>query len=252
VLGRIASTEVNTSAPTPSTPTAPNGWPWALLRGFREGETAAFDEVYRRHAREVTLQLRHGFAFSTAGRHHRFVGYRSAFELHDALHETFARAFEPRARQGYDGLRPYGPYLRAIARNVVLRGFRAREVQFPEVREDGEASGGPVEIVDEGNETPEQEVGRAQVRRVVQQFLKTLPAADRRLLEVRFIDGKSQRDTAEVLQLGRQQIRSRESKLRKQMLRFLRDQGEEGLVAAGFLLPVWGVPLAELLGEVLR
>ena len=130
------------SAPTEAAPdaTAPNGWPWALLRGFREGRTEALSEVYRRHADDVTKQLRHGFAFQAAGRHHRFVGCRSAFELHDALHETFRRAFEPGARERYDGLRPYGPYLRAIARNVVLRGFRAREVQFPEVREDGEAT----------------------------------------------------------------------------------------------------------------
>ena len=234
--------------------TAPNGWPWSLLRSFREGETSALHEVYRRHAEDVAKQLRYGFAFQTAGRHHRFVGYRSAFELHDALHETFARAFEPRARQGYDGLRPYGPYLRAIARNVVLRGFRAREVQFPEIRAPGgsETSGASIEIVDETQTSPEQEVGRAQVRAVVQRFLDTLPEADRELLRVRFVEGKSQRDAAAVLGLGRQQIRGREVKLRKQMLRYLRDQGEEGLVAAGLVVPLVGMPLAELLGEVLR
>lgn len=237
---------------------APNGWPWALLRGFREGRTEALGEVYRRHADEVTRQLRYGFAFQAAGRHHRFVGCRSAFELHDALHETFRRAFEPSARARYDGLRPYGPYLRAIARNVVLRGFRAREVQFPEVRgpdgAGGEASGGPIEIVDEGSQSPEQHVGRAQVRAVVQRFLETLPASDRRLLQVRFVDGKSQRDAAEVLGLGRQQIRTREAKLRQQMLRFLRECGEDGLVAAGLALPLplCGGSLLELLGEVLR
>jgi RNA polymerase sigma factor (sigma-70 family) len=237
---------------------APNGWPWALLRGFREGRTEAFGEVYRRHADEVTKQLRYGFAFQAAGRHHRFVGCRSAFELHDALHETFRRAFEPPARERYDGLRPYGPYLRAIARNVVLRGFRDREVQFPEVRaaggSEGEAAAAPIEIVDEGSQTPEQQVGRAQVRAVVQRFLETLPAPDRRLLEVRFVEGKSQRDAADELGLGRQQLRGREAKLRAQLLRYLRQQGEEGLVAAGLMLPLplMGAPLFELLGEVLR
>ncbi|MCX4244401.1 RNA polymerase sigma factor [Paraliomyxa miuraensis] len=234
--------------------TAPNGWPWALLRGFREGRREALSEVYHRHADEVTKQLRYGFAFQAAGRHHRFVGCRSAFELHDALHETFRRAFEPVARERYDGLRPYGPYLRAIARNVVLRGFRAREVQFPEVRADGESTAGPIEIVDEGSATPEQHVGRAEVRAVVGRFLQTLPPDDRRLLEVRFVEGKSQRDAAEVLGLGRQQIRGREAKLRQQMLRFLRAEGEEGLVAAGLSLPLplLGPSLLELLGEVMR
>lgn len=209
-------------------------------------------EVYQRHAKEVTTTLRYGFSFQASGRHHRFVGYRSAFELHDALHETFRRAFEPGSRERYDGLRPYGPYLKAIARNVVLRGFRAREVQFPEVREDGEARGSAIELVDESTETPEQEVGRAQVRAVVKRFMDTLGDKDRRLLELRFVEGKSQRDVADQLGLGRQQVRGREAKLRQQMLRYLRSQGEEGLVAAGLVLPLWGAPLAELLGEVLR
>ena len=68
--------------PTPASPEAdaPNGWPWALLRGFREGRTDALAEVYRRHAGEVTKQLRYGFSFQAAGRHHRFVGCRSAFD----------------------------------------------------------------------------------------------------------------------------------------------------------------------------
>ncbi|MEM7157542.1 MAG: sigma-70 family RNA polymerase sigma factor [Myxococcota bacterium] len=239
------------SSPAPSE-IAPNGWSWGLLRDFREGRTSAMGEVYRRHADDVTAQLRYGFSFQSAGRHHRFVGYRSAFELHDALHETFRRAFEPRARERYDGLRPYGPYLRAIARNVVLRGFRAREVQFPEVREDGEAADSSIEIVDETRETPEQEVGRAQIRGVVQRFLDTLPKDDRRLLELRFVEGKSQRDAADALGLGRQRVRGRETKLRQQMLRFLRKQGEEGLVPASLVLPLMGASLAELLGGVLR
>lgn len=242
------------TAPSPSASTdiAPNGWPWPLLRGFRDGSSAAFEEVYRLHAREVTAQLRYGFSFQAAGRHHRFVGYRSAFEMHDALHETFRRAFEPQARTRYDGLRPFGPYLKAIARNVVLRGFRQREVQFPEVRQDGESGGETIEFVDEDQATPEQEVGREQVRSMVAKFLETLAGDDRRLLELRFVEGLSQRDAAEQLGLGRQQVRGRETKLRKQMLRFLKDQGEQGLVVAGIVLPLWGAPLAELLGEVIR
>lgn len=243
---------MNVSAQSAAPDTAPNGWPQGLLRGFREGRSDAFEEIYRRHAREVTAQLRYGFAFTASGRHHRFVGYRSAFELHDALHETFRRAFEPAARSRYDGLRPFGPYLKAIARNVVLRGFRAREVQFPEVGDDGERGGGPIEIVDETQQTPEQEVGRQQVRDMVAAFLDTLPPADRELLSVRFIEGLSQRDAAARLGLGRQQVRGREVKLRRQLVRYLQEQGEQGLVAARMIMPMWGPPLAELLGEVLR
>lgn len=217
---------------------APNGWPWPVLRGFRNGEAFALTDVYRRHVDEVAKQLRHGFGFTSAGRAHRFVGYGSAFELQDALHETFRRAFEPRAREGYDGIRPYGPYLRTIARNVVLRGFRQREVQFPAVGQADDATGESAEatLPDEAAPSPEQTVGRAQVQAVVQRYLETLPEVDRELLRLRFIEGQSQRDAADALGLGRQQVRGREVKLRKGLLAFLRRQGEEGLVPGGLVL----------------
>lgn len=196
-------------------------------------------EVYRTHVREVTSQLRHGFSFSSRGRSHRFVGYGSAFELQDALHETFRRAFEPRARQAYDGLRPYGPYLKTIARNVVLRGFRAREVQFPEVgAEDGGST--TMEVVDTDSKTPEQTVAIEQVRSVVTKYLDTLDDQDRRLLTLRFIEGQSQRDVADALGIGRQQVRGRETKLRRGMLQFLRAQGEAGLVPGAVAVALAG------------
>lgn len=215
---------------------APNGWPRWVLEGFRAGRVEALTEVYRLHVHEVTGQLRHGFSFSSRGRAHRFVGYQSAFELQDALHETFRRAFEPRARDSYDGLRPYGPYLRTIARNVVLRGFRAREVQFPEV---ADADGGPrrpIELEDTDAATPEQDVASQQVREVVGAYLETLEPVDRRLLTLRFVEGKSQRDVADALGLGRQVVRSREAKLRKGLLVFLRERGEAGLVPGAVAL----------------
>lgn len=221
---------------TPAADAAPNGWPRWVLEGFRDGRVEALTEVYRLHVREVTGQLRHGFSFSSKGRAHRFVGYHSAFELQDALHETFRRAFEPRARDSYDGLRPYGPYLRTIARNVVLRGFRAREVQFPEV---ADAEGGerrPVELADTETATPEQDVASAQVREVVAAYLETLESVDRELLTLRFVEGKSQRDVADALGLGRQVVRGREAKLRKGLLVFLRERGESGLVPGAVAL----------------
>src|SRR5262245_32688176 len=94
-------------------------WPRALLDGFRRGDGEALTQVYRLHAAEVAGYLRHGFTFAAGSEHFRFTGYTSAFELQDALHETFRRVFEPRARLGYDGVRPFGPYITMVARNLV-------------------------------------------------------------------------------------------------------------------------------------
>src|SRR5689334_6217623 len=160
------------------------------------------------HAEQVALLLRHGFSFESGGQRHRFAGYGSGFELQDVLHETFRRAFEPRAREGYDGIRPYGAYVTTIARNLVLRSFRAREVLFP-LEADAGPSGPMLAAVDVGP-TPEREVHEHQVRELVERFLATLSPDERQLIELRFVEGLSQRDVAEALGLGRQRVRTRE------------------------------------------
>jgi RNA polymerase sigma-70 factor (ECF subfamily) len=220
------------------------------LRGFRGGEPDALRRVYQMYVEEVAKQLRYGFAFESRGRAHRFVGYGGGFEFHDALHETFRRAFEPRAREGYDGLRPYGPYLRAIARNVVLKTFRAREVLFPPIDDDGRRTDGVAALPDEVQASPEQALAREQIRAVVQRFLQALAPEDRALCKVRFVDGRSQRDAAEILGLGRQQVRGREAKLRGRLVEFLREQGEAGLVPR--VTSIAWLVIVHAMGEVLR
>jgi RNA polymerase sigma factor (sigma-70 family) len=238
--------------PTQAGDLAPNGWTSELLRGFKAGERGALTEIYRRHAEEVALLLRHGFGFEAGGRRHRFVGFGSGFELQDALHETFRRAFEPRAREGYDGIRPYGAYVTTIARNLVLRSFRAREILFPI---DGEAPSvtAMVAAIDTGP-SPEREVHDAEVRELIAGFLATLEPVERRLIELRFVEGLSQRDAADALGLGRQRIRTREKQLRLRLLAYLRERGEaalvDGVVAA--LPALLGPELLRLLGEVTR
>ncbi|MCA9700187.1 MAG: sigma-70 family RNA polymerase sigma factor [Myxococcales bacterium] len=241
---------------TPSTASerAPNGWPRTRLQGFKAGERQALTEVYREHVDEVALLLRHGFSFESAGRHHRFVGYQSGFELQDVLHETFRRAFEPRARESYDGIRPYGPYVKTIARNLVLRSFRAREVLFPVDDGASASTGGAPVVVDEGP-TPERAVHDRQVQELVAAFLAGLDEEDRRLITLRFEQGLSQRDAADAMSLGRQRVRTREKQLRQQLLVFLREQGEVGLidgVVANLALPVLLAEALRVLAEVSR
>jgi RNA polymerase sigma-70 factor (ECF subfamily) len=230
---------------------APNGWRWELLRGFRDGERSALTEVYAMHADEVARFLRHGFGFESDGRRHVFVGYQSPFELQDALHETFRRAFEPRARQAYDGVRPYGPYVRAIARNVVLRTFRARVALFPVVEGDGGDPATAAQLEASTTTGPEHMLQREQVRKLVASFLQALDPQDRKLLELRFVDGRSQRDVAATLGIGRQRVRGREAKLRKRLIRHLREHGEVALIPAS-VVPLVGLEVCRVLVEALR
>jgi RNA polymerase sigma factor (sigma-70 family) len=247
----VAETRSNPRPGAAAAPTgelAPNGWPRSLLSGFRAGEREALTTVYRMHAEPVALVLRHGFSFESGGHRHRFAGYGSGFELQDALHETFRRAFEPRAREGYDGIRPYGAYVTTIARNLVLRSFRAREVLFP-LEADAAPSGAPMLAAVDVGPTPERELHDRQVLELVERFLATLTPDDRRLIELRHVEGLSQRDAADVLGLGRQRIRTREQALRSKLLAYLREHGEAALVDG----VVVSVGLPALLGsELLR
>ncbi len=216
-----------------------------MLDGFRAGDRDALTRVYREHVEEVAALLRMGFAFDAGGIRRRFVGYGSAFELQDALHETFRRAFEPRARDAYDGIRPYGPYLRAIARNVVLRAFRAREIAFPPDGEGAEANVA-VTLGAPPHEKPDEALARQQARALVRNFVASLAPPDQELVRLRFEEGLSQRDAADRLEVGRQRVRTREAKIRRRLLAHLRARGEADPSPAA-----WPLVLG-LLTEVLR
>lgn len=229
--------------------------------GFRAGETAALREVYRRYAPGVMALLRHGFFFDAGGTSRRFVGFRGPSELHDALHETFRRAFEPRAREAFDGIRPYGPYVRTIARNVVLAEFRAHARRFVPLdvlsagTEEGEvpasgAQGRDARSHDAGSSAetdPEYAAHLRSLRRLLDAFLDTLDDSDRRLVSLRFEQGLSQREAADELGVGRQVLRRRERDVRAALLEHLRKTREGELASVSALISLASVLLERLL-----
>src|SRR5262245_54862645 len=94
-----------------------------LLPAFREGRREALEHVYRRYIRPVDRYLR---SLARVGS----VPIVPA-ALADLLQDAFFKAFSPTGRQGYDGLRDYGPYLLTIARNCFIDWARARGREIP-------------------------------------------------------------------------------------------------------------------------
>ena len=181
--------------------------------------------VYQAHAEPLARMLR-----AMAWRGRGFGQARGALELENTVLETFARAFEPRTRAAYDGVRPYGYFLVGIARNVLLEQSRQREVAVG------------LEPFEEVGEVPEEGTGMAQmledreVEGLLEGFKGELSEEERRLFELRFgEDGVAQEGAAEQLGLTRIQVRRRELGLKTRLLEYLQAHGYlEGMEVKGW------------------
>jgi RNA polymerase sigma-70 factor (ECF subfamily) len=190
-----------------------------LLERFREGERTALDTVYRAYVDSVARAV--ASALRRYGHQERHGGgWREvASELPDLVQEVFTRAFEPETRRRFDGVREYGPYLTQIARNVVVDCLRRKLRQvardagplFDEVSLDLVPPVEPEDFAD------------LQIMTLVGQYVEGLPEDLRRVHEALYVQGLSQRDAAEALGLGRQVVRTLESRLRRGLRRVLKE-----------------------------
>jgi RNA polymerase sigma-70 factor (ECF subfamily) len=198
-------------------------WEWdqERLRRFREGAPEVLGEVYRAHAEPLARALR-----SVAFRGRGFAHLQGALEVENAVLETFARAFEPRTRLAYDGIRPYAQFLMGIARNVVLEQSRSREVVSGLGPQD-ESSSVDWELGAAGSagESLEQQLEDQEVEALLVDFKQGLSPEERELFELRFTEGLAQESAAERVGLTRIQVRRREKGLKQRLLEFLQERG---------------------------
>lgn len=207
-------------------------WEWdqERLRRFREGAPEVLGEVYRAHAERLARTLR---AAAFRGRGFSFL--RGTLEVENTVLETFARAFEPRTRLAYDGVRPYAQFLMGIARNVVLEQSRSREVVVGLEPQDENATldwelGGTGQAED-----MEQQLEDREVEELLKDFKGALTPEERELFELRFTEGLAQESAAERVGLTRIQVRRREKGIKQRLLEFLQTRGYlQGIQAKGW------------------
>ncbi|WP_224367770.1 RNA polymerase sigma factor [Hyalangium versicolor] len=207
-------------------------WEWdqERLRRFREGAPEVLGEVYRAHAEPLARALR-AVAFRGRG----FAHLQGALEVENTVLETFARAFEPRTRLAYDGIRPYAQFLMGIARNVVLEQSRTREVVAGLGPQD-EGSTLNWELgVTGGGDSMEQQMEDQEVEALLRDFKEGLTPEERQLFELRFTEGLAQESAAERVGLTRIQVRRREKGLKQRLLGYLQTHGYlQGVQAKGW------------------
>src|SRR3989442_9940492 len=147
-----------------------------LLLHIADGDSAAFDVLYRRYSRPVL-----GLAL-------RLLRDRSRAE--DAVQETFAAIW--RSAGSYRPDRGRGaPWLYAVARNAIVDRARARrEPTFPDVPEQAAPDPGPA-----------QRAESSYVSWRVHRAVHDLPANEREVLELAYWGGLSQSEVATFLGL---------------------------------------------------
>jgi RNA polymerase sigma factor (sigma-70 family) len=189
-----------------------------LLRAFTAGNRAALERVYWEYVAKIERIMRFGFVSADSVR----VGGvgETGPELRDLVQEVFTKALSPEARRTYDGLRPYGPYVFAIARNV-LADWQRRSGR--EVPTDGTSLEASLEAMPPAVDDVHAYADQGTVD-IVERFVRGLPADLRALHEHRFVRGLSQRDAAAALGLSRQNVRTIEEKLRTMLRDTLADE----------------------------
>jgi RNA polymerase sigma-70 factor (ECF subfamily) len=180
-----------------------------LLRRFREGDRDALGQVYWAYVERVEALLYRRLSLA---------GGTSASDLEDLVQEVFVRAFASDTRLGYDGLRPFAPYLLSIARNTLVDWWRRRGRQVPTALSLDEVP----EAVVAAEESPGS-YADARTVAVVERFVRALPPELRAVHEARFDRGLSQRDAALALGIGRQVLRTLERRLTDQLREALAD-----------------------------
>ncbi len=181
-----------------------------LLAAFRRGDRAALEAVYWAYVHRIEQLIRSGWR----GRDGARGTAPAANEVADLVQETFARAFDKRARLAFDGMREYGPYLATIARNLLVDWARRRNREVPsDVGELTLPEGSDLnDSADWADETTMQRV---------REYIGSLPEDLAAVHRERYIHCRSQRDAAAALGLSRQQLRTREERLRDGLRRVL-------------------------------
>ena len=169
-----------------------------VFAAFHRGERETLERIYREHLEEVRATVKYGL-----WRARRLTTENVA----DVVQEVFAKAFRDEIRRRYERERPYAPFLRALARNVLIDWLRRsqREVLFElcsEFSDDGVRNSGDSAVSAERDDVS-----------TVRRYLVNLEPELRVVYELRFVAEEGQHRAAALLGTSRQRLRTLERKL---------------------------------------
>jgi RNA polymerase sigma-70 factor (ECF subfamily) len=139
---------------------------------------------------------------------------RSEAEASEVAQEAFLRAYQNLAR--YDESRPFDLWVMAIARNLCLDILRRRSRMSTEDIDE------QAQVLPSGEPTVEQKAIDRQERKSLEEAMATLSADDREVLALYYVQRRTTKEIAEVMDVAPGTIMARlfraREKLRKVML----------------------------------
>lgn len=173
---------------------------------------------------------------------------RDESEAEDIVQETYVRAFT--GLDGFRGEAAFSTWLTRIALNEAVGRMRRRQptVELAEAEaEQGETPRLVLSLI-QPTESPESSTGRAEVRRMLERALEELPEPFRMAFLLRDIEGLTVEETATLLSIRPETVKTRLFRAR----RLMRRQLQEALSPAfSEVFPFAGQRCAEMARRVL-
>lgn len=203
------------------------------VEAFRRGDKQVLTELYRAHVGAVERFLRSGFTFSSRGKTIRFNGFYEPFRVQETLQDAFLKAFRREAREGYDGSKPWRPYLMMIVRNHVIDQFRSSRterryfVALADLSGSTETENEALERlqVDSEANSPEMTAFRSQLGEVLKRFMDELDPTEEEVVQRHMLGDMTQQQLAEHLGESRNDVRKHIKSIRAKLLRHLKTRG---------------------------
>jgi RNA polymerase sigma-70 factor, ECF subfamily len=178
-----------------------------LVERAKAGDRDAFEELVRRHAERLYAVVL------------RFVA--DAEEAQEVTQDAFLRAWRGIAR--FEGRSLFFTWLYRIGINEAKRRVR-RQPAVPVASLDDE----PVPDAPDWSEAPETRSELGDLRRVLEEAIRSLPVEYRATIVLRDIEGLTTREAAEIMDVGEAAFKSRLHRARLAVRRAVDDYFVEG------------------------
>jgi RNA polymerase sigma-70 factor (ECF subfamily) len=183
---------LTTDASTVSAPAALDPTDEALAARARAGEPAAFELLMRRNNRRVYRTIR--------------AVLRDGAEVEDAMQEAYVSAFTHLDQ--FHGAARWSTWLCRIAYNEALARVRRRK-RFVSIDASDEASMKETNVPESPSVDPERATSDRELARVLEAAIDRLPDIYRAVLVLRQIDGLGVAETAEILDVAEEVVKTR-------------------------------------------